>query len=81
MLSASAELVRQVLKGKLGFQKKGAISHVNNRKYHNAESYTLFSATKNGLQMENINEGISHLAGIDIILTSITISLVFHILF
>lgn len=42
---------------------------------------TLFSATKDGMQTENITEGISHLAGIDIILTSITISLVFHILF
>lgn len=41
---------------------------------------TLFSGIMNGLKMKNINEGINHLAGIDIIAILITNSLVIHIL-
>lgn len=41
---------------------------------------TLHSATIDDLKMEKINEGIANLAGIDIILIIIIISLVIHIL-
>lgn len=41
---------------------------------------TLHGATTDDLKMEKINEGIASLAGIDIILIIIIISLVIHII-